>query len=155
MDGIDLHYTSGYLITQFLSPVTNVRMDRYGGSLENRARFPLEVLRRCREKAGRDYLIMCKWTVDQFIPGGLTLAETGPVARMMEEAGLDVIHATAGDPNSLESLPVPPMFSPRGCYVSFAEGIKKYVRIPVGTVGRINEPELASANPCGGKGRSH
>lgn len=144
MDGIDLHYTSGYLITQFLSPLTNVRTDRYGGSLENRARFPLEVLRRCREKAGRDYMIMCKLTIDQFIPGGLTLSETGPIARMLEGESLDVIHATAGDPNSLESLPVPPMFSPKGCYVSFAEGIKKYVKIPVGAVGRINEPALAN-----------
>jgi 2,4-dienoyl-CoA reductase-like NADH-dependent reductase (Old Yellow Enzyme family)/thioredoxin reductase len=144
MDGIDLHYTSGYLITQFLSPLTNVRTDRYGGSLENRVRFPLEALRRCREKVGRDYLIMAKLTVDQFIPGGLTLSETGPIARMLEGGGLDVIHATAGDPNSLESLPVPPMFSPRGCYVSFAEAIKKYVKIPIGAVGRINEPALAA-----------
>lgn len=143
MDGVDLHYSHGYLITQFLSRLTNLRTDRYGGSLENRARFPLEVLRRCREKAGRDYLIMCKLTVDQFLPGGSTLSETGPVAKMLEEEGVDVIHATAGDPNSLENLPVPPMFSPRGCYVPLAEGLKKYTKIPIGAVGRIHEPELA------------
>jgi len=143
MDGVDLHYSHGYLITQFLSSLTNIRTDHYGGSLENRARFPLEILRRCRQKVGRDYLIMCKLTIDQFIPGGLTLSETGPVAKMLEGEGLDVIHATAGDPNSLESLPVPPMFSPRGCYVPFAEGLKRYVEIPVGAVGRINEPEIA------------
>ena len=143
MDGVDLHYSHGYLITQFLSPLTNIRTDRYGGSLENRARFPLEIVRRCRENIGRDYLIMCKLTVDQFIPGGSTLFETGPVARMLEEEGVDAIHATAGDPNSLENLPVPPMFSPQGCYVPQAEGLKRYVKIPIGAVGRINEPGLA------------
>ena len=143
MDGIDLHYSHGYLITQFLSPLTNLRTDVYGGRIENRARFPIEILRRCREETGKNFLIMCKLTIDQFIPGGLTLEETGPVARMLEDAGLDAIHATAGDPNSLESWPVPPMFSPRGCYVSLAEGLKRYVKIPVGTVGRIHEPGLA------------
>jgi 2,4-dienoyl-CoA reductase-like NADH-dependent reductase (Old Yellow Enzyme family)/thioredoxin reductase len=143
MDGVDLHYSHGYLITQFLSPLSNIRTDRYGGSLENRARFPLEIVRRCRQKAGEGYLIMCKLTIDQFIPGGSTLLETGLVAKMLEEEGLDAIHATAGDPNSLENLPVPPMFSPRGCYVPLAEGVKKYVKIPIGAVGRINEPELA------------
>lgn len=143
MDGVDLHYSHGYLITQFLSPLTNIRTDHYGGSLENRARFPLEILRRCKEKTGRDYLIMCKLTLDQFIPGGLTLSDTGPVSRMLEEAGLNAIHATAGDPNSSDSFPVPPMFSPRGCYVPLAEGLKRYVKIPVGAVGRINDPALA------------
>lgn len=143
MDGVDLHYSHGYLITQFLSPLTNIRTDRYGGSLENRARFPLEIVRSCRQEVGRGYLIMCKLTIDQFIPGGSTLFETGLVAKMLEEEGLDAIHATAGDPNSLENLPVPPMFSPRGCYVPLAEGLKKYVNIPVGAVGRINEPKLA------------
>ena len=143
MDGIDLHYSHGYLVTQFLSPLTNLRTDCYGGSLENRAQFPLEILRRCRRKVGRDYLIMCKLTIDQFLPGGSTLLETGPVAKMLEGEGVDAIHATAGDPNSLENLPVPPMFSPRGCYVPLAEGLKRYVKIPIGAVGRINEPELA------------
>ncbi len=144
MDGVDLHYSHGYLITQFLSPLTNLRTDDYGGNLENRARFALNILKRCRQKVGKDYLIMCKLTVDQFLSGGSTLSETGPVARMLEEEGIDAIHATAGDPNSLESLPVPPMFSPRGCYVPLAEGLKKYVKIPVGAVGRINVPELAA-----------
>lgn len=144
MDGVDLHYSHGYLITQFLSPLTNIRTDRYGGSLENRARFALEILRRCRKEAGGNYLIMCKLTIDQFIPGGSTLLETGPVAKMLEEEGVDAIHATAGDPNSVENLPVPPMFSPRGCYVPLAEGLKRYVKIPIGAVGRINEPGLAA-----------
>jgi 2,4-dienoyl-CoA reductase-like NADH-dependent reductase (Old Yellow Enzyme family)/thioredoxin reductase len=143
IDGVDLHYSHGYLITQFLSPLTNHRTDSYGGSLENRVRFALEILRRCRQKVGRDYLIMCKLTIDQFIPGGLTLSETGLMAKRLEEAGLDAIHATAGDPNSSDHFPVPPMFSPRGCYVPLAEGLKRYVNIPVGAVGRINDPALA------------
>jgi tRNA-dihydrouridine synthase len=81
--------------------------------------------------------------MDQFIPGGLTLIETGPIASMLEEAGLDAIHATAGDPNSADHFPAPPMFSPRGCYVPLAEGLKRYVHIPVGAVGRINNPASA------------
>jgi len=143
MDGVDLHYSHGYLITQFLSPLSNLRTDSYGGSLEKRTRFALEILKKCRETVGRDYLIMCKLTIDQFIPGGLTLFETGLMAKRLEEAGLDAIHATAGDPNSSDHFPVPPMFSPRGCYVPLAEGLKRYVNIPVGAVGRINDPVLA------------
>ncbi len=143
MDGVDLHFSHGYLVTQFLSPLTNLRSDVYGGSMENRLRFALEIIRRSRERVGNDYLIMAKVTVDQFIPGGLTLKETGPMVQRMAEAGLDMIHATAGDPNSLQALPVPPMSVPRGCYVNLAEDLRKYTTIPIAAVGRINDPEVA------------
>lgn len=143
-DGIDLHFAHGYLICQFLSSFTNKRSDHYGGSLQNRTRFALEILERCRSEVGQDFLISCKITGHQYVDGGITLKEAKAFCRLLEEKGIDAIQVSGGDPESTHHFPVPPMYRRRGMYLKLAESIKKAVKVPVIAVGRINEVELAN-----------
>ncbi len=142
-DGMDLHFAHGYLLCQFLSPFTNKRTDEYGGSFEKRIRFPLEVLNRCRQEVGEDFLITAKVTGSQYFDGGITLAETKAFCCLLAEKGIDAIQVSGGDPESPIHFPVPPMYYRRGCYVRLAESIKKVVSVPVIAVGRV--PTVAPA----------
>jgi 2,4-dienoyl-CoA reductase-like NADH-dependent reductase (Old Yellow Enzyme family)/thioredoxin reductase len=133
-DGVEIHGGHGYLIGEFLSPYTNKRTDKYGGGLENRARFPLEVVNRVREKVGSSFTVGYRISADEYIPGGLTVEETGKFAKMLEKARIDYIHVTAG---TYESMPVfvPPNYTKKGSLIHLAEGIKKSVeKVPVITV---------------------
>jgi 2,4-dienoyl-CoA reductase-like NADH-dependent reductase (Old Yellow Enzyme family)/thioredoxin reductase len=143
-DGIDLHFAHGYLLCQFLSPFTNRREDEYGGSFENRTRFPMEVLKRCRQEVGEDFPIAAKVTGNQYFDGGITLAQTKAFCRLLAEKGIDAIQVSGGDSDSPLRFPVPPMYVRRGCYVHLAESIKKVVSVPVMAVGRIPTVELAN-----------
>lgn len=143
-DGIDLHFAHDYLLCQFLSPFTNQRTDEYGGSLQNRTRFPMEVLKRCRQEVGEDYPITAKVTGNQYVDGGITLAETKLFCRQLAEKGIDALQVSGGDPESPLRFPVPPMYVRQGCYVQLAESIKKVVSVPVIAVGRIPTVELAN-----------
>jgi 2,4-dienoyl-CoA reductase-like NADH-dependent reductase (Old Yellow Enzyme family) len=139
-DGVEIHGAHGYLISQFLSPLSNHRRDAYGGSLENRARFLLEVIEAIRERVGRDYPVWCRLSAMEIgAEGGITLEETQVVAQMAEKAGLDAIHVSA---HQVTPARRPPMAQPPCLFVPLAEGIKKVVSVPVITVGRI-PPELA------------
>ncbi|MEW6398878.1 MAG: FAD-dependent oxidoreductase [Bacillota bacterium] len=143
-DGVEIHAGHGYLLGQFLSPLDNHRTDAYGGSLENRARFVLEVLARCRESLGPDFPIVLRITADEFAPGGITLPEAINVCVWAADAGASAIHVSAGSYNSPSPHAMtPPMTSPYGTFVSFAREVKKAVRVPVIAVGRIHRPELA------------
>jgi len=143
-DGIDLHFAHGYLISQFLSSFTNKRTDRYGGNFGNRVRLAIEVLERCRRGVGKDFPISAKVVGQQYMKGGITLHETKNLCHLLQQNGIDVIQVSGGDPESPDHLPVPPMYSRRGCYVNLAHSIKKGVSIPVITVGRINNILLAN-----------
>ena len=143
-DGIDLHIAHGYLLCQFLSNLTNKRLDDYGGNLENRARFALEVLKQCRSEVGEDFLISGKITGNQYVNGGITLREARAFCSLLEEKGIDAIQVSGGDSESSDHFPVPPMYSRQGCYLSIAESIKKALGVPVIAVGRINNIELAN-----------
>jgi 2,4-dienoyl-CoA reductase-like NADH-dependent reductase (Old Yellow Enzyme family)/thioredoxin reductase len=143
-DGIDLHFAHGYLICQFLSSFTNKRTDEYGGNAQNRARFALEVLRCCRRGVGKDFPISAKVVGHQHVKGGITLHETKKFCHLLQQNGIDAIQVSGGDPESSDHLPVPPMYSRRGCYVNLAHSIKKAVGIPVIAVGRINNVLLAN-----------
>jgi 2,4-dienoyl-CoA reductase-like NADH-dependent reductase (Old Yellow Enzyme family)/thioredoxin reductase len=143
-DGIDVHFSHGYLLSQFLSNLTNGRADEYGGSLENRARLPLQVLERCRHEIGSSIPITGKITGKQYLNRGITLKEAKVFAHLLEERGIDAIQVSGGDPESSKYFPVPTMFSRRGCYVRLAQSIKKDVAIPVIAVGRINTIQLAN-----------
>jgi 2,4-dienoyl-CoA reductase-like NADH-dependent reductase (Old Yellow Enzyme family)/thioredoxin reductase len=141
-DAVEVHGSHGYLIAQFLSPFANSRSDSYGGSLENRARLAVQVIREVRRNVGKDFPIFFRLAGEEHVPGGLTVEETPGIARMVEEAGVDVIDVSAGTYRTAEWI-VPPMIFPPGCNVYAAQAIKEKVGIPVLVAGRINGPELA------------
>ena len=141
-DMVEIHGAHGYLVNQFLSPWSNKRTDQYGGSLENRMRFPLEVLSRVREVVGREFPIDYRMSADEFIDGGLTLDETLIFAKELEQKGIDAIHVSAGIYESAEMI-TQPMDIPPACLEHLASEVKKAVSVPIIAVGRINDPILA------------
>jgi len=151
-DAVSIHAAHGYLINYFLSPFTNKRKDSYGGSLDRRCRFLLEIIAAVRSQVG-DLPIVVKISADEFIPGGLTLKDSKEIAARLEKAGVDGITVSAGTFSPVpERYPIAkppyaflrslPMYAPRGSYLSLAEGIKERVRIPVIAVGRLNAPSF-------------
>jgi 2,4-dienoyl-CoA reductase-like NADH-dependent reductase (Old Yellow Enzyme family)/thioredoxin reductase len=142
MDAVELHGAHGYLIGQFLSPYTNKRTDAYGGSLERRMRFALEIVQRVREKVGARFPVIFRISADEMIPEGLKLDEAKTICRNLEEVGVDAINVSAAIYES-EHWCEQPMATPRGCLTHLSAGIKEAVGIPVIAVGRINDPTLA------------
>jgi 2,4-dienoyl-CoA reductase-like NADH-dependent reductase (Old Yellow Enzyme family)/thioredoxin reductase len=141
-DAILIHAAHGYLIHQFLSPLSNLRRDRYGGTFSRRLRFLQEIVLRCQESVGKDFPLMVRISASEFIPGGITLKDGQKIARRLEEWGVKAIHVSGGTHDTVE-MEIQPMAIPRGCLVHLAEGIKTAVGIPVGTVGRIVDPGMA------------
>jgi 2,4-dienoyl-CoA reductase-like NADH-dependent reductase (Old Yellow Enzyme family)/thioredoxin reductase len=143
-DAVEIHGAHGYLIQQFLSPYTNRRTDKYGGSLDRRMTFALEILRRVRDYVGKGFPIIFRLSAEEHVQGGLTLEDTKVIAQKLEEEGADALHVSSGmDETPPEYCDVPPMAVPRGCFVHYAAVIKELVDIPIITVGRINDPVLA------------
>ncbi len=149
-DAVELHMAHGYLLNQFLSPLFNRRTDQYGGSLEARARFPLEVLRQTREVVGDEIPILCRLSADDAVEGGLTLPEAQTVAAMLEREGADVIDVTAGIGESFE-VSAPPMAIPPGSLVPYAAAIKRVVKLPVVAVAKLHDPRMAEQVLAEGK----
>ncbi len=141
-DAVTLHLANGYLLQSFLSPYSNRRTDQYGGSVEGRTRLALEIVEGMRRELGAEVPIIVRLSVDDFLEGGLTLAEGERMALLLEGAGVDAIDVTAGIPETMYVIG-PPMCMPKGFLVPHARAIKDAVRIPVGVVGRINDPALA------------
>lgn len=142
MDGVEFHSAHGYLIGQFLSPHTNQRVDEFGGSFERRMKFLLEIIKRTREKVGPNFPLDVRYSVDEFVPGGLTLEDGKQIAAVLEEAGIDILHITSGIYESMPTL-LEPMRYEEGWRIYLAEEIKKVVNIPVITVGQIKTPAVA------------
>ncbi len=142
MDAVEVHGAHGYLIGQFLSPYTNKRTDGYGGSLERRMRFALEILQRVREKVGAHFPVIFRISADEMIPEGLKLGEAKVICKTLENAGVDAINVSAAIYES-EHWCEQPMATPRGCLTHLSAGIKEAVGVPVIAVGRINDPTLA------------
>ncbi len=140
-DAVTLHLANGYLLQSFISPYANQRTDAYGGGLEGRMRLPLEILAAIRTEVGAGFPIICRLCVDEFVEGGLTLPEGQRAAQMLERAGVDAIDVLTGIPESMHVIG-PPMAMPRGLFAGHARAIKEAVRLPVFTVGRINDPRL-------------
>lgn len=149
-DAVELHMAHGYLLNQFLSPLFNRRTDEYGGSLEGRARFPLEVLRRTRQVVGDEIPILCRLSANDAVEGSLALAEALIVATMLEREGTDVIDVTAGIGESFE-VSAPPMAIPPGSLVPYAAAIKKVVKVPVVAVAKLHDPRMAEEVLAEGK----
>lgn len=140
-DGIEIHSTHGYLLQQFLSPITNKRTDQYGGSLENRLRLLVEVLERVREEIGNDMALGVRIPGDELLPGGLTSDDMAEVARRLEATGLvDFLNVSAATLLSMHFV-VPPMYMAHGFIAPLAANIKEAVdKIPIFTVGRNVDP---------------
>lgn len=140
-DMVMLHGGHGWLLSQFLSPLCNKRTDQWGGSLENRAKFPIMVLDRIRKETGTDFLIEYRVSGTERVPGGMELPETVEFCKMIEDK-VDLIHVTSGIYHShVETKSFSSMFEPHGCNLDLAAGIKKAVKCPVVTVGGYNSPE--------------
>jgi dimethylglycine catabolism A len=144
-DCVEVHAAHGYLISQFHAPFENHRTDEYGGSLENRARFGLEVLRAVKA-AVHGLPVIYRLSVEDFFAGGLVFAEGREIAIWAAEAGADALHISAGHYRSLPSAQVvlPPMTYPDATFVHFAASVKKAVRVPVIAVGRLGDPATAT-----------
>ncbi|MEM3759882.1 MAG: FAD-dependent oxidoreductase [Candidatus Bathyarchaeia archaeon] len=140
-DGVCIHAGHGYLIAQFLSPFTNKRKDIYGGNLDNRMRFLLEIIEGIK-KLNYDFPCIVRISVDEFVEGGLSLEEAKVIAQRLEEIGVNLIAVSGGARDSIE-WQVQPTAIPQGCFVHFASHIKKVVKIPVSVAGRIKNPEMA------------
>lgn len=149
-DGIEVHGAHGYLIAQFMSKYSNKRCDEYGGSLEKRLRFPLEIVADIRKKCGDDFLISFRISADDKVPGGRTIEETKAIAIKLEKQGVDLLHVSVGTYESTWAV-IPPMNINPGWIVDYAEEVKRVVNIPVMTVGRINDPVLAESILLSGK----
>ena len=145
-DCVEIHAAHGYLLSQFLCAAENVRTDAYGGSLENRARFPLEVLRAVR-RAAPDLGVIFRLNGDDFFDGGMPFAEAVDVARWAAGNGADALHVSAGHYRSQPSAAVmiPPMAMPEALFLDFASRIKAEVGVPVIAVGRLGDPARAMA----------
>jgi 2,4-dienoyl-CoA reductase-like NADH-dependent reductase (Old Yellow Enzyme family)/thioredoxin reductase len=152
-DGVMIHGAHGYLISSFLSPLTNHRKDAYGGDGVSRTRFAAEVVRSVRRAVGDDFPIFFRMNGEDFLPGGFTVEDARVTAPILEAAGADVISIgggvgimahdlSLGDNKSYGQM-IMPMYLPRGCRVEIAAEIKKRLNIPVSVAGRINDPFLA------------
>ncbi|MDR2357216.1 MAG: FAD-dependent oxidoreductase [Oscillospiraceae bacterium] len=147
-----IHGGHGWLMSQFLSPHVNTRGDRWGGSFENRMRFPLAVADRIREKCGRGFPIEFRMSVTEANPNGYGLDEGVKIA-MALDGHVDLIHASAGHHEVRDAFVVthPSMFLPDGCNAYLAAEIKKRVKTPVATVGAFTEPELMEETVASGR----
>jgi 2,4-dienoyl-CoA reductase-like NADH-dependent reductase (Old Yellow Enzyme family)/thioredoxin reductase len=138
-----VHGGHGWLLSQFLSPLTNQRKDKYGGNLENRARFPKAVVERIREKCGPDFIIEYRISGDELVEGGMRIETT-----------IDLVHVSVGVHESPETVHrmFPHMsFTEHGCNVHLAASMKEAVNIPVITLGGISDPAHAEQILAEGK----
>ncbi len=146
-DMVLLHGGHGWLLDQFISPLTNKRTDEFGGSMENRARFPLMVIEKIREACGDDFLIEYRMSGSEEIEGGLSKEEGIEFAKLID-GKVDLIHVSAGmDTEEAQAVHThPTMFLPHGVNVHYAADIKAAgVKTPVVTIGAITTPELAES----------
>jgi len=143
-DCVEIHAAHGYLISQFLTPFENRRTDAYGGSLENRARFGLEVL--AAVKAAVRIPVIFRISVDDYFPEGVAFPEGRQVAIWAARAGADALHIAAGHYRSLPSAArmIPPMQYADATFLSYAADIKRDVTVPVIAVGRLGDPAIAA-----------
>ncbi|MGY2063802.1 oxidoreductase, partial [Nocardia gipuzkoensis] len=140
-DGVEVMGGEGYLINQFLAPRTNKRKDRWGGSAENRRRFPLEIVRRMRAAVGEEFIIVFRLSMAEFVEHGQTETEIFALAKDLEAAGVSIINTDIG----WHEARVPTIVTsvPRAAFVEYTAKIKALVNIPVCASNRINMPETA------------
>jgi len=141
VDAVEIHGAHGYLVAQFMSAYSNKRMDEFGGSLENRMRFPLLIIQEIQKRVGSAFPILFRISAEELCVGGITLPESRAIAKILEKAGVHALDVSAGNYSNeyawgTSDYPVAYM-------ANLAEEIKKSVTIPVIAVGKINDPYLA------------
>lgn len=143
MDGVMIHTGHGWLLHQFLSARTNQRTDQYGGSLENRARFPLALLKAVREAMGEDFILEIRVSGEECMEHGMGIEETVDFCKMAEQY-VDLIHMSVGVyRNPILSGEFSSLFQPHGLNADMAAAVKQAVKVPVVVVGGINNPRMA------------
>jgi len=140
LDAVQLHGAHGYLLHQFLSPLSNKRQDEYGGSLENRMRFPLEVFEAVRSAFPSDKPVSIRVSGTDWVEGGWDIPQTLEFAKELEKRGCDAVHVSSGGLHPGQMIPLGPSYQ-----VPLARAVKDAVRIPVVAVGMITEFEQAEA----------
>lgn len=142
--GVQLHSAHGYLLSQFISPFTNRREDKWGGSVENRARILLEVLKACRKEVGKEFPILIKLNSDDCIGDGLKIEDAVKIASMLGKAGIDAVEVSGGIGDSFPSACRPDIDSPgKEAYFSDnARKIREVLSVPVICVGGIRSKEV-------------
>jgi 2,4-dienoyl-CoA reductase-like NADH-dependent reductase (Old Yellow Enzyme family) len=145
-DVVELHGAHGYLLSQFLSPLSNTRTDGYGGTAEKRRRFPLEVFEACRAAWPREKAMGMRLSCVEWVEGGVTIEETIETAKALKALGCDFIDASSGGNAARQKIPVAP-----GYHVGFAHRIRREAGIKTFAVGIITEPEQAEAIVASGQ----
>ncbi|MGW0547791.1 oxidoreductase [Streptomyces altiplanensis] len=140
-DGVEIMGSEGYLINEFIAAHTNHRDDRWGGSYENRMRFPVEIVRRVREHVGPDFILIYRLSMLDLVPGGSSLDEVITLALEVEAAGATIINTGIGWHEA--RIPTIATSVPRGAYAWVTKRVMGSVNIPLVTTNRINTPELA------------
>ncbi|OWV89977.1 oxidoreductase [Rhizobium sp. R72] len=140
IDAVQIHGAHGYLLHQFLSPLSNRRSDEYGGSLENRMRFPLEVFEAVRAALPSDRALTMRVSATDWIEGGLDIDQVIAFAQNLKSRGCDAIHVSSGGLHPAQQIPIGPNYQ-----VPLARAIKSAIDIPVVAVGLITEPMQAEA----------
>lgn len=136
-DGVEIHSCHGFLLTQFLSPLCNLRTDQYGGSLENRSRLLLEITTEVREAIGDHALLLVRLGADDYLEGGFTLEEGCAVAKKLEQAGVDILDVSSGLKGALA-------FSGPGFFSDMLRKVKSHVGIPVIGTGELENIAVAT-----------
>lgn len=137
-DLVEVHAAHGYLLHEFLSPLSNRRDDEYGGSLENRARFLLRVVRAVRDRVGQDVPVLVRISASDYTPGGWDIEESVELSAMLREAGVDLVDVSSGGNVANATIPLGP-----GYQVHFAKEIREKAGIATAAVGLITEPAQA------------
>jgi 2,4-dienoyl-CoA reductase-like NADH-dependent reductase (Old Yellow Enzyme family) len=146
IDALEVHGAHGYLLHQFLSPISNKRTDQYGGSLQNRMRYPLEVFDAIRAAFPADKPIGVKVSATDWVEGGWDLAQTTEFAKELKKRGVDWIDASSGGVSPLQKIPLSP-----GYQVPFAQAIKEAVGVDTIAIGLITEAKQAEEIVASGK----
>lgn len=147
-----IHAAHGHLIPQFLSPMTNKRTDRYGGSLENRARFAVEVLTAIKAKVGNKLAIEWRISANELVPDGLVEEDTIEFVKLIEDK-IDLLHVSAGLLGESRVIPhmIQPTYFPHCYNVHRAEKLKKALKVPIATIGSIHDMNEAEEIIASGK----
>jgi len=140
-DGVEIMGSEGYLINQFIAAKTNKRTDEWGGSYENRIKFPLEVVRRVREAVGENFIIIFRLSMLDLVPGGSSWEEVVLLAKELEKAGVNIINTGIGWHES--RIPTIATMVPRAAFTWVTHKMKGEVKIPLVTTNRINTPDIA------------
>jgi 2-enoate reductase len=150
VDGIEIQGYGGYLIDQFQTALWNKRTDEYGGDLDGRLRFSMDLIRATRSLVGPDFPIIYKFTPDHYIPEGRRLDEGLEIARRLEQAGVDALHVDGGCYEVWHRV-IPSMYEAPACQIPLAEAVKAVVKLPIIAHGKLGDPAVAQRVIAEGK----